>query len=105
MNGELRCPTCRAAVRAAECARCGTDLADLIRIEQRARELTEKARLFLLEGDSAAAAAAAEAAMKLRATDAARSMRILGLLGSGRYTEALRVHQEKKDLADPRPRG
>ena len=96
---DLRCPTCRALWRGVTiCARCGTDLAALMRVAVRAWELREAARTTLCAGDRAAEALTlARAACRLHTTPHGQRLLALGLLATGRMAEACDLIEQLLD--------
>lgn len=91
MTGEPRCPTCRSPWRGVvTCARCGTDLAPLMRLAVKAWKLREEARLSLCAGDRATdALSLTRAAYRLHATPRGKQLLVLALLATGQMPEAL----------------
>ena len=96
---ESRCPTCRAAWReTAVCARCGTDLAPLMRLAAKAWQLREQARQALCAGDRAADALAwARAACQLQATPRGLRLLAVALIANGAVAEAAAVIEHLPD--------
>jgi len=93
---DTRCPTCRAPWRGVTtCARCGTDLAALMRVAVRAWELREAARTALCAGDRAAEALVlARAACRLHTTPHGQRLLALALLATGQMAEARDVIEQ-----------
>ena len=96
---DLRCPTCRAPWRGVTtCARCGTDLAALMRVAVRAWELREAARTTLCASDRAAEALTlARAACRLHTTPHGQRLLALALLATGRMAEACDLIEQLLD--------
>lgn len=68
-----RCPICRATFKGeAHCRRCGAELSTLLRIEQEAAGLAQRAIQLWARGEVSAAAEAAKASLGLQDTRLAR---------------------------------
>lgn len=84
MTDAHRCPACRTPWRGVvTCARCGADLAPLMRLAARAWTLREAARAALLAGDDTEALTAARTAYDLERTARAQRLLALALIVSG----------------------
>jgi hypothetical protein len=80
------------------CARCGTDLAALMRVAVRAWELREAARAALGAGDRVTEALAlARAACRLHTTPQGRRLLALALLATGQRAEACELIERVLD--------
>lgn len=89
MNDVLHCPTCRAPWRGVTiCARCGSDLAALMRLAIKAWELREAARVALCAGDRPTQALElARAASRLHSTCQGQRLLALALFAAGQMAE------------------
>ena len=89
------CPTCGARHRGAEvCRRCGTQLRDILVLEEEGAAWVTAARVALSGGDGAVARARAARACAIHRTPAALRALALALLVERRYREALDTWRE-----------
>ena len=80
------------------CARCGTDLAPLMRLAAKAWQLREQARQALCAGDRASEALAwARTACQLQATPRGLRLLALALIANGAVAEAAAVIEHMPD--------
>jgi len=90
-----RCPTCRAGFRGdAVCSRCGTDLTQILEIEQAAARCRKQAFVALRAGSSEAAYGLAQRACDLyRSPDSVKTL-ALAALACRRFDQAVALWRE-----------
>lgn len=102
---DLRCPTCRRRIEQEDaCPRCGTEIETLRRIAEAADRLVAEGWRLLHASDgrpegASAALGAFEAAMRFRATEAARRGRVVALAACRRFPEAAGLMRERSAAA------